>query len=213
MSSNQEKMEKLKKRASGCKKCEISKNARNKVFGDGDYEARIIIVGEAPGSNEDKKGIPFIGRAGKKLDSLLESIDMDRSSIYITNVVKCRPPRNRDPKTTEIKHCLPYLIEEIKLVGPSVIISAGLVPFRSLTDVPPKTTGRVIREIQKTTPFTFIYNKKIPVIYMYHPSFVMRSEGTDSEKEVFNCARSDLIRAVDLSQEVEKTDQDELTLF
>lgn len=210
---NLEKLKLLKEEVLGCNRCEISKNVRNKVFGHGNQEARVMLIGEAPGLNEDKKGIPFVGRAGKKLDQILESIGTDRESVYISNVVKCRPPKNRDPKTQEVKSCIEYLKKEIQLVGPAVIVAAGLVPFKSITDVPPKTSGRIIRQIQKETPFTYIYNKKIVVMYMYHPSYVMRSEGTDQEGPTFNAAKKDLLKAFELAGNLEKTNSESFELF
>ena len=108
------KLENLKKSISNIKNCELKNNASNIVFADGNPKAKIMIIGEGPGSNEDQEGIPFVGRAGTLLDKMLASIDLDRKSVYITNVVNYRPPENRSPTEDEIKKYLPYLNKHIE---------------------------------------------------------------------------------------------------
>jgi len=113
--------EKLKK----CKKCNLSKTRINTVVGEGNKNADIIFVGEAPGKNEDEKGTPFCGASGKILNQMLESINLKREDVYITNIVKCRPPKNRDPLKTEIKICSPFLKKQIEIIKPKIVISLG----------------------------------------------------------------------------------------
>ncbi len=108
-----------------CRKCPLYKYRRNPVPGEGSLETDIMFVGEAPGAREDETGRPFVGSAGKLLTKLLEGIGIRRKDVFITNIVKCRPPRNRDPTDEEINACLPYLIRQIKLIKPRVIVALG----------------------------------------------------------------------------------------
>ena len=114
---------------SQCKKCSLSKSRSRTVPGEGNYDAQVMVIGEAPGFNEDKTGRPFAGRAGNLLNELLDSVGIKRSQIYITNMLKCRPPSNRDPQQTEINSCEPYLALQISLINPSVIITLGRFSF------------------------------------------------------------------------------------
>ncbi|MEZ4211139.1 MAG: uracil-DNA glycosylase [Candidatus Paceibacterota bacterium] len=106
-------------------KCELKNSATGPVFGNGNPSAKIVFIGEAPGKEEDLSGMPFVGRSGKFLNEMLESIKLKRDDVYITNVVKYRPPNNRDPKPEEISECLPWLIEEINFIKPKVVVTLG----------------------------------------------------------------------------------------
>lgn len=118
-----------------CKRCRLSEHRRNPVPGEGDTNSRVMLVGEAPGEREDETGRPFVGAAGKLLTELIESIGFKRESLYITNVVKCRPPNNRDPEDDEIKACLPYLLKQIELLKPRVIVALGRHAARTLFEL------------------------------------------------------------------------------
>lgn len=120
-------LEMLKKKWSNCKKCsELVKCRTNIVFGVGDPDkCKVVIIGEAPGKNEDINNEPFVGRSGKVLNEFLESINLSRDEVYITNTILCRPPENRDPKKDELKNCLPRLEEQIKILNPKVVITLG----------------------------------------------------------------------------------------
>lgn len=122
---NKEKLEKLKEKIENCENCDLWKTRTNVVPGYGNPEAEIIFIGEGPGKNEDQQGMPFVGRAGKILDKLLEHIGLEREDIYIANILKCRPPENRNPNTSEIKTCTPYLDEQIKIIKPKVVGCLG----------------------------------------------------------------------------------------
>ena len=124
-----DKLEQLAKGVKACTNCELRMNATRPVPGIGEVGSNYFLIGEAPGANEDKVGIPFIGDAGKKLDQLLELAGIDRNDCYFTNVCKCRPPSNRDPRKGEIKACKIWLEEEIRLVKPAYIITLGRVPL------------------------------------------------------------------------------------
>lgn len=116
----------LARRAAVCTACELAAGRTNVVFGYGDPDADLMIVGEGPGQHEDEQGLPFVGRSGRLLDQMLEEIDLSRDdNVYIGNVVKCRPPGNRDPRQTEIDSCKDYLREQLRLVDPKVVVTLG----------------------------------------------------------------------------------------
>jgi uracil-DNA glycosylase family 4 len=120
-----EKLHKLHEICSNCQLCDLAKSRTKVVFGKGNIKADILFIGEAPGEKEDLEGIPFVGKAGKKLDELLNQINLKIEDVYIANILKCRPPKNRDPSIDEIKKCTPYLIEQIKIIRPKIIITLG----------------------------------------------------------------------------------------
>jgi len=117
-----------------CHRCPLGDTRITLVFGTGDANARVLFVGEAPGRNEDLNGEPFVGAAGRLLDELLVSIGLSRSDIYIANVLKCRPPKNRDPKRPEIESCTPFLHEQIRIIDPTVVVTLGNFATRLLLD-------------------------------------------------------------------------------
>lgn len=140
------------------------------VNGIGPRNAKIILIGEAPGEQEDLKGIPFVGRAGKFLDSRLSEAGLDRSELFITNIVRCRPSGNRKPRDEEIRECLPNLVEELKKMNPRVIIALGAVAFRALTGQTVRLIDVVGKEFEaKLNGLSF------RVIACFHPSAAMRS--------------------------------------
>jgi uracil-DNA glycosylase family 4 len=116
-----------------CMKCELGKSRKNFVFGSGDKNADLLIIGEAPGDYEDEKGKPFVGKAGKLLDKILKAIGLSRNkNVYITNILKCKTPNNRDPLLSEINNCNSYLLKQIELIKPKIIIALGKVSGKSL---------------------------------------------------------------------------------
>jgi len=120
-----EKLKEIEEKIRNCEKCPLFEEANNPVPGDGNFQADVVFVGEAPGFNEDKQGKPFVGRAGGILDELLESVNLKREDIFITNIVKHRPPGNRNPTNEEIKACSPYLNEQLEVIKPKVICCLG----------------------------------------------------------------------------------------
>ena len=151
-----------------CKKCNLA-NSRNKfVFGKGNSNANLIFVGEAPGEKEDHIGEPFVGRAGKLLDKILSAINKKRKEdVFITNVVKCRPPNNRDPLPSEIEECEPYLKKQISMINPKLIVALGRVAAKTLLklDIP-------LKKMRGTT-----YNYAgIPLRVTYHPAALLRNQ-------------------------------------
>jgi DNA polymerase len=117
----------LQKKCAECEKCELCKTRTNCVFGTGNRNADILFVGEAPGEQEDLSGIPFVGRAGQLLDKFLYAVDIDREDVYIANILKCRPPKNRDPLPEEEDACIEYLREQVALINPKVIVCLGRI--------------------------------------------------------------------------------------
>ena len=129
-----DKWEELKKECAGCMGCSLCSTRHSLVFGDGNPNAEIMLIGEGPGEQEDLQGLPFVGPAGKLLDSMLEMIDLDRSRVYIANIVKCRPPNNRDPKTEEQSACRRWLDRQLELVSPKLIVCLGRISAMALID-------------------------------------------------------------------------------
>ena len=164
----EQELKKIKKQVTHCTKCELSKTRNNSVPGKGNFKSDVIFVGEAPGRNEDKQGEPFIGVAGKKLTSALEMVGISRDIVYITNVVKCRPPNNRVPKTDERNTCQEYLKEEISIIKPKIICVLGNTAFNSIlggSEIT-KFRGKVIRKNDQLYfitihPAATIYNQKL----------------------------------------------------
>ena len=125
-----EKLENLATECAACNKCELASSRTNIVFGSGNDSAQVMFIGEAPGKNEDLRGEPFVGAAGKLLNELLCSIGLERKDIYIANILKCRPPKNRNPKSEEVELCTPWLQKQIGLIKPAVIVTLGNFPTR-----------------------------------------------------------------------------------
>ena len=162
------KLEKIKQKVTECTKCELSITRNKSVPGKGNYKSDVIFVGEAPGKNEDMKGEPFIGIAGKKLSLALESAGITRDEVYITNIVKCRPPKNRVPTTTERDTCQNYLKKEIDIIKPKIICVLGNTAFNSLLDGKEimKFRGKIVRKNNQLYfltihPAATIYNQKL----------------------------------------------------
>ncbi|MDG2906802.1 MAG: uracil-DNA glycosylase [Acidimicrobiales bacterium] len=172
----------LAEEASGCTRCALAEGRKQVVFGDGSPTADLMFVGEGPGAQEDEQGLPFVGRSGRLLDRLLqEEVGIDRSACYITNVVKCRPPGNRDPKPDEIVACRPYLSEQLALVDPAVIVTLGNFASKLLLDT---ETG-----ITKLRGRSYGYAGR-SLVPTFHPAAALRG-GAD----VLAKLRSDLVRA------------------
>jgi len=146
--------------------CELCPNRTNAVPGEGNPRARLVLIGEGPGATEDATGRPFVGQAGHLLDTILEAIDVPRSSVYITNIVKCRPPQNRKPLPDEIAACIPYLHRQLDLIAPKVIVAMGGTAGEALLGVR-KSLGELRGKVHT-------YNG-IPLIVTYHPAALLRN--------------------------------------
>jgi uracil-DNA glycosylase family 4 len=158
------------KLVSGCTRCGLHKTRTNAVFGEGSLDADIMLVGEAPGRNEDLQGRPFVGKAGKFLDELLESAGIDRGNVYICNILKCRPPGNRNPKAEEIKACTPYLDRQIAFIRPRVICPMGNFAAGYILEkfgFRPESIGNIHGKAYKVRNLLLPDSKIIP---LYHPA-------------------------------------------
>jgi uracil-DNA glycosylase family 4 len=162
--------ESLRAAVAACTRCALHAGRTQTVFGVGNRTARWMIVGEAPGAEEDRRGEPFVGRAGQLLDSMLRALGPGREQVYIANVLKCRPPGNRDPRPEEARCCRPYLDRQIELLEPTLIIAVGRIAAQTLlgTDLPlGKLRGRIHA----------LGERQRPVIVTYHPAYLLRSPG------------------------------------
>ncbi|MCW8890574.1 MAG: uracil-DNA glycosylase [Sedimenticola sp.] len=156
----------LEAKVAACTKCELHQSRTQTVFGVGHQTADLMIIGEAPGVEEDRKGEPFVGRAGQLLTAMLRAIGLQRDQVYIANILKCRPPGNRDPRAEESLQCAAYLQRQIALVNPKVILAVGAVAARNLLQSD-EAVGRLRGQTH--------HIKGIPVVVSYHPAYLLRS--------------------------------------
>ena len=160
-------LDELRNFVSSCDRCELSKTRTNIVFGVGDPNAEILFIGEGPGQNEDLTGVPFVGRAGQLLDKLLSEINLSREKdIYIANMIKCRPPNNRDPLPNEIENCIGYLRQQFKFIKPKIIVCVGRI-----------SAMRIIKSDFKVTREHGIWfvKKNIYIVGTFHPAALLRN--------------------------------------
>ena len=156
----------LREAVAGCTRCALHESRTQTVFGVGSPAADWMIIGEAPGAEEDRRGEPFVGRAGKLLDEMLLAIGQQRQTVFIANILKCRPPNNRDPSAEESASCRPYLQRQIELVQPKIILAVGRIAAQQLlrSDAP---VGRLRGEVHEL--------EGIPLVVTYHPAYLLRS--------------------------------------
>lgn len=171
----------------GCRACQLCAGRRNTVFGVGDRQADWLIVGEAPGENEDLQGEPFVGQAGKLLDNMLKALGLDREhNVYIANVLKCRPPGNRNPQPQEVAQCEPFLRRQVELLQPRIIVALGRFAVQSLlgSDEPiGKLRGRAHEYLG------------VPVVVSYHPAYLLRNLPDKAKAWADLCFAQSLVRA------------------
>jgi len=181
--SKYENLIKIEKTVKNCNKCSLSKTRINTVFGEGSKNVKIMLIGEAPGRNEDKQGIPFIGRAGKLLDDLLKSVNLKRDEVYITNILKCRPPKNRNPLKKEINACKSFLDKQIEIIKPKVICplgnSASIYILKKYFFDPKR-----ISDIHGKTFNVKSSSGDMIIIPLYHPAYAIYN--TKSKKILIN---------------------------
>jgi len=160
-----------------CTRCRLHEGRRNIVFGVGDPSARLMFVGEGPGADEDAQGEPFVGRAGQKLNDMIRAIHLERKDVYIANVVKCRPPQNRDPKPDEVAMCSPFLFRQIEAIRPRVIVTLGAPATKLLLG----TSAGITRLRGNWHEF-----RGIPVMPTFHPAYLLRAYTVDNRKKVWD---------------------------
>ena len=184
----------LETAVTGCRACGLCESRRHTVFGAGSTRADWMVVGEAPGENEDREGLPFVGASGELLDNMLRAVGRSRTGsgaqgVYIANVLKCRPPSNRNPQPAEIAQCAPYLVRQVALLQPKIILAMGRFAVQSLLQTSEpigKLRGRVH------------HYQGVPVIATYHPAYLLRTP-TDKAK-----AWADLCLALDTAAALER---------
>jgi uracil-DNA glycosylase family 4 len=171
---NQEKFQILQNECSTCVKCSLSTTRKNVVFGRGNPNSKLFVVGEGPGQQEDEQGLAFVGRAGKMLDSVFLSVGIDTNEdCYISNIVKCRPPNNRKPLANEVKECLPWLNEQIELIKPKVIVLAGSTAVQSYLNI-----DEPISKLRGK----WIVKEDIKYMPIFHPSYLLRNPSKEKGK-------------------------------
>jgi len=158
----------LARRVSECRRCELHQGRTQTVFGVGDPAADLMIIGEAPGAEEDRQGEPFVGRAGKLLNEMLRAIGLQRREVYIANILKCRPPNNRDPKPEEAAECSEYLFQQIELIRPRLILVLGRIAAQRLLNT--DTALARLRGKLHQHPQT-----GVPLVVTYHPAYLLRT--------------------------------------
>ncbi len=169
-----------------CTRCALHGSRTQTVFGVGRRDAELFVIGEAPGADEDRQGEPFVGRAGQLLNAMLRSIGLPRSDVYIANILKCRPPGNRDPQPSEAAECTPYLNRQIELVRPRVILAVGRIAAQWLlqSDAPiGRLRGRVLKFGEAGTP----------LVITYHPAYLLRSPLSKATAWADLCLVKDLL--------------------
>lgn len=194
MSNKAKLLDKIRIEVEKCQRCSLYKTRKNVVFGAGPANAKLTIISEAPGYWEDQKGVPFVGAAGKLLNELLRMVGLERNKIYICNVLKCRPPGNRDPRPDEVEACSPFLDRQIRIIKPRLIVTLGRHsasyilpkighPFRSMGVV----HGKIFRGE--------LFNKAVTVIPTYHPAAALYNpKYKDAIEEDFRVIRRELKR-------------------
>ena len=161
-------LKRLAEQVATCTRCDLCKGRTQTVFGKGSATASLLIVGEAPGFHEDQQGQPFVGRAGQLLDQILQAMDISNDTVYIANVLKCRPPENRDPTVIEVQHCTPYLAEQIALIAPKIIVALGRHAAHYLLQNE-KSLGQLRKQ-------EFTYGaSNTPLFVSYHPAYLLRN--------------------------------------
>lgn len=159
-------IEAMRAQIENCRECDLFKTRKHVVFGDGNLRAKLMLVGEAPGEQEDKQGVPFVGKAGQLLDKILKAIEFERNEVFIANILKCRPPNNRDPLPQEIERCIIYLKRQIKLIQPEIILVLGRIAAQTL--------------LNSTQPLNQLRKKMhqfqgIPLLVTFHPAALLRN--------------------------------------
>ena len=178
MKKIKEELRKIKEEVIACRKCDLYKTRTLPVVGVGDHEAKIMFIGEAPGANEDRTGVPFCGAAGKILDELLASVDIKREDVYIANILKCRPPGNRDPLPDEKMACIDFLKRQIDIINPKVICAMGNHAAKFILEY--FGLGDKVQGISKIQGRVFPLDDKV-IIPLYHPAVAVYNASTKND--------------------------------
>ena len=175
-------LEQIAEETRQCRKCDLGSLRTNAVPGEGSPNARILFVGEGPGADEDAQGRPFVGRAGRLLDKIITAMGLKRSDVYIANILKCRPPENRDPRPDEIISCLPFLQRQIELINPDVIVALGAHAARTLLETN-KSIGQLRGQFHKY--YAGIGRAPIKLMPTYHTAYLLRNYSKENRQKVW----------------------------
>jgi DNA polymerase len=175
-------LEKIAEEVRQCRKCSLGSLRTNAVPGEGNPDARIMFIGEAPGADEDAQGRPFVGRAGKLLDKIIEACGLKRNDVFIGNILKCRPPDNRDPRAEEIISCLPYLQRQIEIIKPEIIVALGAHAARTLLNTT-KSIGQLRGHFHEY--YTGIGRPAIKLMATYHTAYLLRNYSPENRRKVW----------------------------
>jgi len=180
-------LEKIAEEVNQCRKCDLGQLRTNTVPGEGNPNARIMFVGEAPGADEDAQGRPFVGRAGQLLNKIIEACALKRSDVFIGNILKCRPPDNRDPRAEEIISCLPYLQRQIEIINPEIIVALGAHAARTLLNTT-KSIGQLRGQFHEYYPG--IGRPPIKLMATYHTAYLLRNYSQENRRRVWEDMKS-----------------------
>lgn len=183
VAEKQKKLEALAKRVRKCTQCPLHETRTHGVPGEGNPDAWIVFVGEAPGADEDAQGRPFVGRAGQLLTKIIEAMGLKREDVYIGNILKCRPPGNRDPQDLEITACVDYLYEQLDIIQPEIIVALGAHAARTLLKSR-EAIGRLRGRIHQFYPSPM--REPIKLVATYHPAYLLRNYTQDSRRRVWD---------------------------
>jgi DNA polymerase len=175
-------LEKIAEEVNQCRKCSLGSLRTNAVPGEGNSNARIMFVGEGPGADEDAQGRPFVGRAGQLLDKIIIACGLKRSDVYIGNILKCRPPDNRDPRADEIISCLPYLQRQIEIINPEIIVALGAHAARTLLNTT-KSIGQLRGQFHEY--YAGLGRPPIKLMATYHTAYLLRNYSPDNRRKVW----------------------------
>lgn len=175
-------LEKIAGEVNQCRQCGLGSSRTNTVPGEGNPNARIMFVGEAPGADEDAQGRPFVGRAGQLLDKIIEACGLKRSDVFICNILKCRPPGNRDPRAEEIISCLPYLQRQIEIIDPEIIVALGAHAAKTLLNTT-KPIGQLRGQFHEYYPG--IGKPPVKLMPTYHTAYLLRNYSQENRRKVW----------------------------
>jgi len=175
-------LEKIAGEVNQCRKCELGSLRTNTVPGEGNPNARIMFIGEAPGADEDAQGRPFVGRAGQLLDKIIQACGLKRSDVFIGNILKCRPPENRDPRAEEIISCLPYLQRQIEIINPEIIVALGAHAARTLLNTT-KPIGQLRGQFHEY--YAGIGRPPVKLMATYHTAYLLRNYSQENRRRVW----------------------------
>ena len=190
VAEKQKELDKVADEVRPCRKCELGSQRTNTVPGEGNSNARIMFIGEAPGADEDAQGRPFVGRAGQLLDKIIIACGLKRSDVFIGNILKCRPPENRDPRAEEIISCLPYLQRQIEIIEPEIIVALGAHAAKTLLE-----TTKSIGQLRGYFHEYYSGLGKAPIKFMatYHPAYLLRNYSQDNRRRVWEDMKKVLV--------------------